>query len=75
MIKLIFTIADNTHVQLIMWLIGKFAISCAFILLFVYTSEIFPTVVRNGCIGACEVVGRIGGVFAAAVKNMVFLVV
>lgn len=55
-------------------LLGKFAISCAFTSLFVYSSEVFPTVFRNGCIGACVVVARLGGAFAPAVRTMVGLV-
>lgn len=52
-------------------MVGKFSISCAFTSIFVYGSEVFPTVYRTGCIGMCEVVARFGGVFAPAVRTMV----
>jgi OCT family organic cation transporter-like MFS transporter 4/5 len=45
---------DKPGLSLLMWLMGKFAISCAFTSLFVYSSEVFPTVARNGCIGICS---------------------
>uniref|UniRef100_A0A915EKI2 Major facilitator superfamily (MFS) profile domain-containing protein n=1 Tax=Ditylenchus dipsaci TaxID=166011 RepID=A0A915EKI2_9BILA len=61
---------NNPGVSLSMWLLGKFAISCAFTCLFVYASEVFPTVSRNGCIGICSVVGNLGGVFAPTVRSM-----
>uniref|UniRef100_A0A915DFD6 Major facilitator superfamily (MFS) profile domain-containing protein n=1 Tax=Ditylenchus dipsaci TaxID=166011 RepID=A0A915DFD6_9BILA len=62
--------ADDPRISLIIWLIGKFAISSAFTSLFVYASEVFPTVVRNGCIGICSVVARVGGAFAPTVRTM-----
>ncbi|KAK6035336.1 hypothetical protein COOONC_27159 [Cooperia oncophora] len=43
---------------------GKFAISCAFMALFVYASEVFPTPIRNVSVGLCSVLSR-GGAIAA----------
>ncbi|KAI6230450.1 Membrane transporter [Aphelenchoides fujianensis] len=37
---------------------------CAFNALFVSASEIFPTTIRSGCIGICEITARIGAAFA-----------
>ncbi|KAI1721631.1 sugar transporter domain-containing protein [Ditylenchus destructor] len=65
--------SDNSRVNLIMWLVGKFAISSAFTSLFVYASEVFPTIVRNGCIGVCSVVARLGGAFAPMVRTMTLI--
>ncbi|KAH7727792.1 sugar transporter [Aphelenchoides avenae] len=62
--------SSHPTLTLCMWLLGKFAISCAFTSLFVYSSEVFPTVFRNGCIGVCVVVARLGGAFAPAVRTM-----
>uniref|UniRef100_A0A915DQD1 Organic cation transporter n=1 Tax=Ditylenchus dipsaci TaxID=166011 RepID=A0A915DQD1_9BILA len=61
---------DDSRISLAMWLLGKFSISCAFTSLFVYASEVFPTVARNGCIGICSMVARIGGAFAPTVRTM-----
>ncbi|KAI1725953.1 major facilitator superfamily domain-containing protein [Ditylenchus destructor] len=59
---------ENVNITLLMWLISKFAIACAFTGLFVYATEIFPTVVRNGCIGICTVAGGFGSVLAPTIR-------
>ncbi|KAK3097599.1 hypothetical protein FSP39_011292 [Pinctada imbricata] len=43
-------------------LIGKLFISAAFGMIFVYTGEIFPTVVRSFTLGSCTIFARIGGI-------------
>lgn len=45
-------------------LIGKCAGSCVFIIFFVYTTEMYPTVVRNVGLGLCMFWARLGGVLA-----------
>ncbi|CAD5209869.1 unnamed protein product [Bursaphelenchus okinawaensis] len=62
-------IADET-VSLVFWLIGKFGIACAYTSLYVYGSEVFPTVLRSGCIGICLFLERIGGITAPMVRSM-----
>ncbi|KHJ88710.1 hypothetical protein OESDEN_11494 [Oesophagostomum dentatum] len=47
-----------------LWVLGKFAISCSFMSIYVYASEIFPTNIRNLSIGFCETMSRLGGVLA-----------
>ncbi|KAI6171671.1 putative transporter [Aphelenchoides besseyi] len=61
---------DDETVSLCLWLIGKFGISCAYTGMYVLGSEIFPTVLRSGCIGICVLLERIGGVFAPQVRSM-----
>ncbi|CAG9535751.1 unnamed protein product [Cercopithifilaria johnstoni] len=46
------------------WLISKFGISLSFMCIYVYGSEIFPTTMRNVCLGLCAVIARFGGVIA-----------
>ncbi len=48
-------------------LVGKFAISCVFALVFVYCGELFPTPVRNAAMGVSSTSARVGGVVAPAV--------
>eukprot|EP01023_Acetabularia_acetabulum_P001493 TRINITY_DN1058_c0_g1_i9.p1 TRINITY_DN1058_c0_g1~~TRINITY_DN1058_c0_g1_i9.p1 ORF type:complete len:520 (-),score=59.84 TRINITY_DN1058_c0_g1_i9:923-2482(-) len=50
--------------QVIYSLFGKFGIAIAFNTLFVYTTELFPTVVRSGTLGVMSLGARIGGIFA-----------
>jgi OCT family organic cation transporter-like MFS transporter 4/5 len=48
-------------------LLGKFAVAAAFAIIYVYTSELMPTVVRSSAMGLCSTGARIGGVLAPAV--------
>ena len=45
-----------------MSLIGKSASSGGFNIVYVFTSEMFPTVIRNQAVGTCSLVARIGGI-------------
>ncbi|VDM96124.1 unnamed protein product [Thelazia callipaeda] len=55
---------NNKWLSISCWLIGKFGISSSFISLYVYGSEIFPTTIRNVCLGICVVIARLGGIIA-----------
>ncbi|XP_017013613.2 organic cation transporter protein-like [Drosophila takahashii] len=55
---------DNYAGSLILFLIGKLAITCSFQILYFFTSEIFPTNVRNSLLSLCSMVGRIGSMLA-----------
>jgi len=41
---------------------GYFFIACSFAIIWVYTSELFPTNARNAGVGSCSFIARIGGV-------------
>ncbi|KAJ3589477.1 hypothetical protein NHX12_010322 [Muraenolepis orangiensis] len=47
-----------------MVLIGKFGFTMAFSVVYIYTAEIYPTVVRNIGIGMCSSAARIGSITA-----------
>ncbi|VDD91764.1 unnamed protein product [Enterobius vermicularis] len=57
------------------WLLGKFSISCSFMSIFVYSSEVFPTSIRNTCIGSCTILARIGGILAPYVRHLRSIVI
>ncbi|CAD7005956.1 unnamed protein product [Ceratitis capitata] len=50
--------------RLIFFLMGKFLITAAFQILYFFTSEIFPTNVRNSLLSFCSMVGRVGSMVA-----------
>ena len=45
-------------------MIGKMAIAATFILDYLYTSELFPTPVRNMAVGSSSMMARISGLLA-----------
>ncbi|KAI6195957.1 putative transporter [Aphelenchoides besseyi] len=61
---------DNSTVSLVLWYIGKFSVSCAYGALFVYASEVFPTTLRNGCMGICVFLAKFGSIFAPLIRNL-----
>ncbi|VDK66934.1 unnamed protein product [Onchocerca ochengi] len=63
-IVLIFIPNNYVWLSVTCWLVSKFAISSSFMCIFVYGSEIFPTTIRNACLGLCAVIARFGGVIA-----------
>ncbi|GFT10802.1 organic cation transporter protein [Nephila pilipes] len=49
---------------------GKFCVTGSFGLLYLYTSELFPTVVRNVTLGSCSMCARIGSILAPFVREL-----
>lgn len=59
------------YLYLIPWLIAKFGMASSFIVLFVYTSELFPLPVRSICMGACSTVSNLGCLLAPLLPHVV----
>ena len=51
----------------ILSLVGKFGASASFSIVYLYTAELFPTVVRSTAVGLCSMMASIGGISAPQV--------
>ncbi|XP_054712610.1 organic cation transporter protein-like [Uloborus diversus] len=51
-------------------LFGKFCATGTLTILYLYTSELFPTVVRNVAVGTCSMLGRVGSIAAPFVREL-----
>ncbi|XP_067643249.1 solute carrier family 22 member 4-like isoform X2 [Eurosta solidaginis] len=56
--------ADHHYLRLCLNLVGKLSITSAFQVLYFFTSEIFPTNLRNSLMSFCSMVGRFGSMIA-----------
>jgi hypothetical protein len=44
--------------------IFKFCASASYAIIYLYSSELFPTSIRNSCMGSCSMMARIGAITA-----------
>lgn len=52
------------YVSITLEMIGKFAVTTAYALVYAYTAEVYPTVLRTTAVGACSMASRIGGIIS-----------
>ncbi|XP_025097994.1 organic cation transporter protein-like [Pomacea canaliculata] len=55
-------------------MVGKFGISAAFAIIYVYTAELFPTFVRNSIMGASSVNARFGSIASPYINSLSYYV-
>ncbi|KAG8128644.1 hypothetical protein E2320_015465, partial [Naja naja] len=59
-----FVPAHLSVLAIILMMIGKFGITASFSMVYVYTAELYPTIVRNMGIGASSMASRIGSILS-----------
>uniref|UniRef100_A0AC34QBN7 Major facilitator superfamily (MFS) profile domain-containing protein n=1 Tax=Panagrolaimus sp. JU765 TaxID=591449 RepID=A0AC34QBN7_9BILA len=64
LLPLTFIKMENKFLYVSFWLLGKLGTSISFLSLFVYGSELFPTSIKNTCIGIASMFGNLGGICA-----------
>lgn len=56
--------ADLTHLAITLEMLGKFAVATAFAVVYAFTAELYPTVLRNTAVGTCSMASRVGSIVA-----------
>ncbi|KAG9279828.1 organic cation transporter protein-like [Astyanax mexicanus] len=60
--------ADNPNIQTALAMTGKFGITASFAIIYIYSAELFPTVLRQTGIGVSSMFARMGGVLAPMIN-------
>ncbi|XP_067119478.1 organic cation transporter protein-like [Centruroides vittatus] len=60
---------DMTWLRIVLAVSSKFCLSTALSILYIFSSEIYPTPVRNVGLGSCSMMGRIGAIIAPFMKQ------
>merc|ERR1719322_309551 len=54
--------------QIFFSLVGKFMATANFAIIYVYTAELYPTIIRNSAIGSCSSIARVGAILALVLQ-------
>ncbi|XP_066502608.1 organic cation/carnitine transporter 2 [Hoplias malabaricus] len=52
------------YVSIVLEMLGKFGVTTAFAIVYAFTAELYPTILRNTAMGACSMASRAGSVCA-----------
>ncbi|XP_035825611.1 solute carrier family 22 member 1-like [Aplysia californica] len=65
-----FNCSKSEWINVVLALVGRFGASAAFAVIYIYSAELFPTVMRNSGMGVSSVCARIGGILAPFVGDL-----
>ena len=49
---------------------GRLSASLGFAMVYIYTSELFPTAIRSTAVGVCSTIARVGGIIALLMEGL-----
>ncbi|XP_022900494.1 organic cation transporter protein-like isoform X2 [Onthophagus taurus] len=67
----IFVPEDQHYSRLALFLLGKFFATVAYTVLYMYTTEMFPTCLRHSLLATCSMFGRLGSMVAPQIPLLV----
>ncbi|GJQ83491.1 hypothetical protein Trydic_g19283 [Trypoxylus dichotomus] len=70
-LSFIFVPDDNTNLKLLLFLLGKFFVTISYTVLYMYTTEMFPTNLRHSLLATCSMFGRFGSMVAPQIPLLV----
>lgn len=65
-------VSDLQWIVTVLAILGKSAISASFAIIYIYSAEIYPTTLRSTGIGLSSMCGRIGGIIAPIISELVY---
>ncbi|XP_054907493.1 solute carrier family 22 member 4-like isoform X2 [Poeciliopsis prolifica] len=63
---------DLPGVSVLLEMVGKFGVTSGFCVLYAFTAELFPTVIRNTAMGCCSTAARVGTIISPFVIYLGF---
>ena len=66
-----FSAAGLEWITIALSMIGKFAISASFAIIYIFTAELYPTQVRNVGVACGSFAARLGGILAPYIAALV----
>uniref|UniRef100_A0A8B9R2N3 Solute carrier family 22 member 13 n=1 Tax=Anas platyrhynchos TaxID=8839 RepID=A0A8B9R2N3_ANAPL len=67
-LSLLFPPSDEPMAITVLATIGKFAASASFSCSYVYSAELFPTIIRQSGVGLCSMAARVAGIIAPLIR-------
>lgn len=61
---------EKLEYELALAMFGKFCASGSYAIIYLYSSELFPTSIRNSLMGSCSMMARVGSMMAPLVLDM-----